>query len=107
MSTYDRSDWLWGWHLFTERSVGKQAANFAGHWGIGIGSGLLWSAAVYYVPSAAPAWTILIPGPLVMVIREVLHWIDRGKPHLLDRVRDILESVVGALCAYGLAHFYI
>jgi hypothetical protein len=96
----------WGIQKFTEVSIGKQALNFLGHWGIGLGTGLAWSALVWWL-SAVPPWTIIVVGALPELIREIVQGIKRRKLNLLDRIRDVVDSVVGSLTAYGIAHFYI
>jgi hypothetical protein len=91
---------LWGLHYFTERSVKTQLINFVGHFvGIGFCSVAI-TAGAFCFPLNIPYAFAVIPGPIISVGREIYQWVVSGKPHLLDRSRDVLEALAGTVTGW-------
>ena len=98
-----KSYWL-GIQYFTEKSVGKQLANLAGHWGMGLGFG---SIVAFAIVEPVP---IILLGATPGILRELAQLGKSGKPHILDRSRDIFENFLGSVTAFCvwevLNHYY-
>lgn len=98
---------FWGVQYFNQRSWKVQLVNLLGHAiGFGmVGAGL--AAFMFCWLIDAPNWLMLIPGPLFSLLREFGQWRESGKPHILDRVRDVFEACIGAVAGWALFGIWV
>lgn len=121
---------LWGKHYFDWRIVplGQQALNGLGHWAIGFPVGVLVGLAgpplaagglaalaslvtrSYRTASrreaSAPVGAVATAGSvLVLATRELVQAVKSGKPHLLDRLRDVAEGSLGGISGFWVAQW--
>ena len=91
---------LWGWAKL-RKGPWKLALDFVGHLAIG---GAVAGAVAYWRRGKKQKLVLCVTAAAsVLGVREMIQFATSGSPHILDRVKDILEGTLGGLLAWAVS----